>query len=163
MKSVFPTVALLIVFLLSCEETNTRSIQKLTVNFYEVYAEREDFERLMRFYDESAVLEDPIGGYRMVGKDSIRLFLDWPNPKFNKLEEQALVVEQLLVDERKAVVKGHFTPFTWGEIAVEAMQFTTLLEFNDAGKIVKHTDWINYPNYLINYETRQNSNAWIPK
>ena len=148
---------------LACNNKPDNNTQKIAQEYYEVYSEREDFEQLMSFYDTSAVLEDHITGYRLVGKDSIRLFLDWPNPKFSKLEEKALVVEKIIVDERTAVVQGYFTPFTWGDITVEAMYFTTLLEFNRNGKIVKHTDWINYPNDLLNYENRKNSNAWINK
>ena len=41
------------------------------------------------------------------------------------------------------------------------MHFMSMLEFNKAGKIIKQKDWINYPQNLIDYNNRKNSNKWI--
>jgi hypothetical protein len=61
----------------------------------------------------------------------------------------------------KVVTTGHFTAFKWGELEIEAMQFTSILTFNSSGKIIKQVDWINYPSYLVDYNNRKNSNKWI--
>ena len=59
--------------------------------------------------------------------------------------------------------KGYFTPFKWGNAEFEAMYFTTLLNFNEQGKIIKQVDWINYPSTLVDYDNRKNANEWIQR
>ena len=44
---------------------------------------------------------------------------------------------------------------------VEPKQFNTWFYFDQNVKIVKHVDWINYHNSLIEYFRRVNSNSWI--
>lgn len=150
-----------ILLFFSCEKNKTKSTEETTTLLYEVYAERSDFEKFLSFYDEDMVLEDFIFGERIEGKENFKAFFDWPNPKFQKLEDKALIVKDIIVNKNKAVVRGYFTPFKWGDYTSERMHFTTILEFNESGKIVKHQDWINYPSTLIDYNTRKNSNDWL--
>ncbi|MEM9329582.1 MAG: nuclear transport factor 2 family protein [Bacteroidota bacterium] len=152
---------LVTLFVGACQQHQGFSTLERTENLYRVYAERSDFERFLDFYADEMVLEDPILGQRIVGREAFRDFFDWPNPSFRKLQEEALIVDKIMVDGRESVVIGHFTPFQWAESTIESMHFTTLLVFDQQGKIIKQTDWINYPNNLLNYETRKNSNAWI--
>ena len=41
------------------------------------------------------------------------------------------------------------------------MHFTSILYFNESGKITKQIDWINYPNNLLDNNSRANSNRWL--
>lgn len=152
---------LLVLLFFSCQKNETASTEETTTLLYQIYAEREDFERFLSFYDEDMVLEDFIFGERIEGKETFKEFFDWPNPKFQKLEDKALVVKDITVQKNKAIIRGYFTPFKWGDYTSERMHFTTILEFNKAGKIIKHQDWINYPNTLIDYNKRKNSNDWL--
>lgn len=152
---------LLSLLVLSCKKKETNSIEDTTVRLYEVYAARTDFEQFLSFYDNEMVLEDFIFGERIVGKANFRAFFDWPNPKFQLLEDSALVVEDITANGNKAIVRGYFKRFKWGDHTTERMHFTTILEFNADGKIVKHQDWINYPSSLIDYNKRKNSNDWL--
>lgn len=137
------------------------TIEHTVKEYCEVYSKRDDIERFISFYDDDVVFEDIIGGNKLRGKSAVMVFFDWGNPNFKKLAPENIIVSETIVQENKALVKGHFTKFQWGSDEFEAMHFSTLLHFNDAQKIVKQVDWINYPSTLINYNTRANSNDWL--
>lgn len=136
-------------------------LQKIVDNYIQTYQKRADFNKFLSFYSDSILLEDMVGGYRMEGKNAFAEFFDWPNPNFQKLEEETLMITDKIIDNQQAVLKGYFTPFSWNDQKVEAMQFTTVLTFDEANKIEHQVDWINYPNNLIDYAKRVNSNEWI--
>lgn len=155
---------LILPFLLffSCEkETTKTSFSDTASSYYKVYADRTDFDKFLSFYDNSIVLEDMINGDRIVGKVAFSEFFDWENPDYIKLDSSALYIREQIIDENKVVTTGHFTAIKWGELEIEAMQFTSILTFNSSGKIIKQVDWINYPAYLVDYNNRKNSNKWM--
>ena len=158
---VFTCIVVLGILMSSCQTNETNPNQEIITTFYQVFNERQDLERFLDFYDDTAVLEDIINGDRIEGKQALRDFFDWSNPDFKLLQENSLVIKEPIVNNHKAVVSGHFTPFKWGDTEFEAMHFTTLLTLNESGKIIKQVDWINYPSNLVNYDTRKNSNAWL--
>ena len=159
-KSVFLSLLGASLFLNSCTSTEP-DISDTTKEYYSTYQERSDFDKFLNFYDENMVLEDIMLGERMVGKAAFASFFDWNNPKFQKLEAIALFVEQQIIQGKHVVTQGYFTSFKWGDTEVGTMYFTTILTFNDNGKIIKHVDWINYPNELVDYRNRKDSNSWI--
>lgn len=146
-----------------CTPRSEVNIKGITTEFYEVYKARKDSKRFFEFYSDSVVLEDMVNGDRIVGKQALEKFFDWSNQDFQLLEKEALVVKDIFVAGNVAVVYGYFTPFKWGETEFEAMHFTTQLDFDKEGKIVKQVDWINYPSTLVDYSKRNNSNKWINK
>jgi hypothetical protein len=145
----------------SCSNKETNKTEKTVEDYYKIFNERRDLERFMSFYDENIVLEDMINGDRIVGKEELRNFFDWDNPDFQSLAGDKLIVNEKIIQENKAVVKGYFTKFKWNQTEFEAMHFTTLLTFDESGAIVQQVDWINYPSTLVDYNTRSNSNQWI--
>ena len=153
---------LLIVFLIlsSCKDERI-PVQKKVDEFILLYQERTDFEQFLELYDQDMVLEDMITGHRMEGSENFKEFFNWPDQRFKKLSPKTIIVKSSVIEGNNAVISGHFTPFEWDGQQVEAMQFTTILEFNDQGKIIRHVDWINYPNNLIDYSKRANANEWI--
>lgn len=153
------TTVLILLFIGAC--SNTSEIDKIVDDYHRTYVERVDFENFMSFYSDDIVFEDMINGDKIVGKLALKNFFDWHNPAYKKLQTETLIIEEKLIDESKVVFNGYFTPFQWGETKYEAMHFTTILTFNSSGKIVKQVDWINYPNNLVDYQNRKNSNNWI--
>ncbi|WP_422351465.1 nuclear transport factor 2 family protein [Flagellimonas sp.] len=145
----------------SCQTEEPNPNKEIVAEFFKVFNKRQDFERFLDFYNDTAVLEDIINGDRIEGKQALRSFFDWSNPDFELVEESSLVVKEITVDDNRVVVSGYFTPFKWGDTEFEAMHFTTLLTLNESGKIIKQVDWINYPSNLVNYNTRKNSNTWL--
>jgi len=150
---------LILTFVVSC--SNPSNLSKIVDNYQSTHAQRADIVSLMGFYSDEIVLKDMINGEKIEGKPSLEIFFDWNNPAYKKLHSKTLIVEENLFEGNKVVSKGYFTPFKWGETEYEAMHFTTILTFNSSGKIIKQIDWINYPNNLVDYENRKNSNNWI--
>ena len=113
--------------------------------YFEVYAERTDFEQFMSFYAEDAVLEDLIYGHLAQGKSNIRAFLNWNDGKFSLANgETALELDSLHIDGQHAYARGRFNPFNYAGKPHGPWRFLIALEFNKKGQIVRHVDWINY-------------------
>ena len=160
MKNKIYLLLIIAISLCGCE-TGSDDIQQRVDDFILLYQERTEFEKFLDLYDKDMVLEDMITGYKLEGIENFKEFFNWPDKRFKKLIEKTFIVTSTMVDGNSAIIKGHFTPFEWDGQQVEAMQFMTLLEFNDQAQITRHVDWINYPNYLIDYANRGNSNQWI--
>lgn len=154
-------LVIILVGILGCDQPGKVDLMEITTRYHQTYAERSDFQKFLSFYADTMVLEDIVFGERIEGREELARFFDWENPGFSLRDSVAIVVADQIIEGEKAVIQGYFTPFTWDGMDVEAMHFTTILEFNEAGKIIKHIDWINYPAYLIDYEKRKNSNLWI--
>jgi len=144
-----------------CSFDKNNTIERIVDDYYKTYNKRQDLDKFIEFYDNHILLEDIINGDRIKGKSALRNFLNWENPNFKILENNSLKITEKIIKENKAVVKGYFTKFQWGENEFESMHFTTILIFNKSDKIIKQVDWINYPNDLVNYDKRKNSNKWI--
>jgi hypothetical protein len=138
-------------------------LEPIVETWYKIYQERNDFQKFLSLYDDEVILEDIILGERKVGKADFANFFDWKNPAFSKVDTATLFITASIMDGREAALKGYFTNFKWGDTTFEAMHFTTLLRFNEAGKIIKQVDWINYPNELVDYSSRKNANDWLKK
>lgn len=136
------------------------ALQETAERFFAVYAARSDFEALMGLYAQDAVLEDIVFGDRKEGREAIRDFLNWGDPKYALGPSgRCLAVERLVVSGQVVVAKGYFMPFTYDGKAMGPWQFVIWLEFNDDMRIKRHVDLINYPNELIS--ARRDSNQWI--
>lgn len=144
----------------SCSSTES-SIDKIVEDYYKTFNKRQDLEKFLSFYDEEIILEDIVNGDRIIGKKELGDFFDWNNPNFKSLDKNSLIIESTIIANNTSVVKGHFSSFQWRNAKFEPMHFTTILTFNERGKIVKQVDWINYPSDLVNYNERKNSNEWI--
>ena len=160
MKKKISLFIFLAIALGSCE-VEPNKVQQKVDEFIRLYEARSDFDSFLGLYDQDMVLEDMITGYRVEGINDFKDFFNWPDERFKKLNANTIIVNSTMVDGNSAVIEGHFTPFEWDGQQVEAMQFITMLEFNDHAKITRHVDWINYPNYLIDYAKRGNSNQWV--
>ncbi len=148
--------------LLACTSEPQHPVEKIADRYYETYNRRENIDDLLAFYSDSLVLEDMITGDVIRGKEELRQFFDWPNEQFKLVTSNTLIVTDRVIGEDQVAYSGYFEPFMWGELRFESMHFTMLLTFDEAGKIIHDKDWINYPNNLLNYEQRKNSNARLP-
>lgn len=119
-------------------------IKAIASQYFDVYAERKNFNDFMSFYDESVILEDIVYGNHIKGKSALSAFFNWPDKKFVMTSEVNLVLSQLLVDGMQVSAQGYFTQFEYGGEVMGPWRFTMHLTFNERGKIVKQVDWINY-------------------
>lgn len=146
----------------SCNSISPNNNYKLAANeFFQVYQEKRDFNKFMNFYAEEAVLLDMINGDKIVGRKNIKEFFQWDNPNIEKNDSGNLFIEEQIAEDKVVVTKGYFRTFKWQGEQVEAMNFITILHFDENGLIAKQEDWINYPSTLIDYNSRKNSNEWI--
>ena len=160
MKQVI-TVLLFGLLFNACSIDKDSAIERIVDDYYKIYNKRQDIDKFIGFYDNDILLEDIINGDRIEGKSDLKIFLNWGNLNFKILESNSLKITEKIIKGNKAVVKGYFTKFQWGQIEFGPMHFTTILTFNDSNKIIKQVDWINYPTGLVNYDERKNSNEWI--
>lgn len=161
MKHVFTLLIIFGLLFSSCSIDKDQTIERIVDDYYKTYNKRQDIDKFIGFYDNDILFEDIINGDRIEGKSDLRNFLNWGNPNFKIIESNSLRITEKIIKGNKAVVKGYFTKFQWGENEFESMHFTTILTFDDSDKIIKQVDWINYPADLVNYEEKKNSNEWI--
>ena len=145
----------------ACTLEIDNSTERIVTEYYEVYNKRRDINRFIDFYADDILFEDIINGDRIEGKNNLKLFFDWNDSDFKKLDSNNLIIIETIINGDKAVIKGYFTKFRWGEMEFGPMHFTTILTLNDSRKIIKQVDWINYPSNLVDYNTRKDSNKWI--
>ncbi|MBY5993170.1 nuclear transport factor 2 family protein [Ferrimonas balearica] len=118
--------------------------------YFDVYAQRTDFEALMAFYAEDAVLEDRVTGHHAQGRGAIRAFLDWSRGGFAVQDGgPALVLERLQVTGHIALAQGQFRPFRYQGQPLGPWRFTMRLTFDERGRIRHQSDWIAYPPSLL--------------
>jgi len=127
-------------------KVKNEALEKTVKDFFATYSERKDFDKFMSFYSNQAVLDDVLYGTRCEGKDSIAHFFDWNYGAIEFDTTKGFVqISKMAIGQNTASVEGSFAPFKFGGEQQDSWRFTTWLTFNEAGKIVLHVDYINYP------------------
>lgn len=140
-------VSMFVVLFSGCVSTSSNYNELSTVakDYFNVYSQRIDFERLMSFYDENARFEDIIYGNNLEDKTAIRAFLAWDKGEFKVLSsERALTVTKQVFWQKMVVTEGYFHKFSYDGQELGPWLFVIIQEFNAQNKIIKQTDWINY-------------------
>ena len=116
--------------------------------YFQIFADRQDWQALLSFYDEEIIFEDLNQDLVFEGLEAFRGFYNWPDNSFSKLspDQAHLEIEELIVRDTVAIARGHFNPFLWHGERIEGIEdFTIWLYFNDSLKIVRQLDYIEYP------------------
>ncbi|WP_440055112.1 nuclear transport factor 2 family protein [Pseudoalteromonas sp. T1lg65] len=147
MKLGFSLLCLL--FLNACISQTTPSVtwQTTAQRYFAIYAERQDFSTFMQFYAKDVQFEDMVYGHRASGIEALAKFFDWSAGNFVVVGKgPALHIVELLYDEEShtAVARGVFREFEFKGRKMGPWRFTTVLKFNEHGKITYQQDWINY-------------------
>jgi len=141
-------LTILIVFLLSgcaSSSNNHNDLSEIVDEYFSVYSQRTDFERLMSFYDNNAQFEDIIYGNSLKNKEEIKEFLAWDRGEFKILSgDRALTVTKQIFEKKTVVTQGFFLEFSYDGQVLGPWLFVIVQEFNSQNKIIKQTDWINY-------------------
>ena len=143
---IFLTI-LFIIILSACSsrDKNNNELSYVVESFFNVYSQRNDFERLISFYDNNAQFEDIIYGASFKSKAEIKGFLAWDKGEFQLLSgERILTVTKQVLDKNIAVTEGFFHEFSYDGQKLGPWLFVIVQEFNTQNKIIKQTDWINY-------------------
>lgn len=150
------------ILLWQCEVADTKSnltsrsiaVKKTTEAYFQTFAERKDWEKLLSFYQEDFVFEDVIVQKHTKDIEAFKAYYDWPNPNFKKLfpEQKHLEIEYIITNDSMSVVQGHVNPFYW-EGKLWKMEwggkFTIWLFFNQELKIIRQIDWFEYPGDVL--------------
>lgn len=136
--------------------TRKQQVEKTARLYFQTFAERKDWEKLLSFYSDTVNFEDVLLQTKIRGKEEFKEFYDWPNPSFKKLSEdqQHLVVEDLAVSDSAAVARGYLNPFYFNDKLWELKHggnFTIWLYFDDNLKIRKQVDWFEYPSDVMEH------------
>ena len=75
MKIKHLVILLLGIALYACSSNKKLDIERITVDYYHTFNEREDFDKFLSFYSDDIVLEDIINGDRIIGKPALSQFL----------------------------------------------------------------------------------------
>lgn len=141
-------LTILIVSLLSgCASTsnNHNDLSKIVGDYFSVYSHRNDFERLMSFYENNVQFEDIIYGNSFKTKREIKEFLAWDKGEFTVLSgERILTITKQIQEGNTVVTQGFFHEFIYNGQKMGPWLFIIDQEFNSQNKIIKQTDWINY-------------------
>lgn len=143
-------------------------IKKLSQAYFQTYAERENWEAFLSFYDNDIYFEDIQFRLVCAGIDSFSQFYDWPNSNFQKVDSMKpiLKVEQLITNDSSAIAHGFFDSFYWQNNFISGpWEFTIILNFNSEGKIIRQRDMINYPLYFLcgNQKLERDIDAWMER
>ena len=130
----------------------TDEVRGLAERYFELYAQRSDWTAFLALYADDVRFFDDRLGLRLEGKAAFADFYDWPDARFALVDPQgpALVLHDLVVEDRRAVARGRFTPFHWGDAVNDwPGEFTIWLSFNTEGRIEEQRDLIPYPKSLL--------------
>ncbi|MCB1055435.1 MAG: nuclear transport factor 2 family protein [Acidobacteria bacterium] len=118
---------------------------EVAASYFDVYAERSDFDRFMSFYADDAYLKDVVYGNEVRGKENIRRFFDWNGGNFKAVGPgPALTIEAQIVSGEIVVTRGVFNRFEYGGKVLGPWEFVIWQQFNESGEIIRQEDWINY-------------------
>ncbi|MEL6657269.1 MAG: nuclear transport factor 2 family protein [Bacteroidota bacterium] len=168
LKTTYPKILMVcfaigLLALLACEDASappaaesvpdpSAELQKVVEDYIATYQAREDWEKLLSFYSDSLYFIDINMKYEFHDKAGFMAFYDWPNPQFSKLspEQKHFLMEDLIVKDQTAIIKGRFQPFYWkGDLKEWTDLFTMWLHFNDDHKIIRQYDFIKYPKQFL--------------
>lgn len=130
----------------------TTSLEEVVEDYIRTYQERKDWNKLLSFYSDSLNFQDVNLGMDFASKSAFEEFYDWPNPDFQKLspEQKHFEVEDLVVLNNQAIIRGHFNPFYWkGQRQDWADGFVIWLYFNQDQKIIRQYDFVKYPAWIL--------------
>ena len=142
MKYLLIGISALIIF--SCAGEN--KTQNIGERFFEIYSKRKEVEKMTSFYSDEFQYEyisfesnsdDP--------KFLYEEFYGWIDPAFIYETENTIQVEEIVSSPTSIVAIGTTMPYIYNGKEVEGTRFVIWLELDADMKIIKQTDWFDYP------------------
>jgi predicted ester cyclase len=148
--------SVMVIAVIGCEKQADSTVQSeaadfkaIAKDFFQTYAERQDWKKLQSFYADTLHFEDAILQLTF-DKAGFLAFYDWTQGPFEKMspDQQHFVVEHMVADSNVVATRGQIQPFYFEGNFIpltHKASFTLWLWFDENGKIIRQIDWIEYP------------------
>jgi len=121
------------------------NIEEVASEYFAIYASRKDFNKFMDFYEEQSVLKDVIYDVEVIGRSAIRNFFDWERGEFKTATAGPILsINNQIISGKTVISTGVFETFYFNGEKLGPWEFVIWQEYNEVGKIVSQSDWINY-------------------
>lgn len=135
------------IFILLAVSCSTESNNhQLGERFFEIYSKRAEIDKMLSFYADEFEYENI--GFSSSTNDPKFLYEDfygWKNPAIKYESENSITVTEILSNKYSIVAKGYTMPYLYNGNYVEGNRFVIWLELDDNSRIIKQTDWFDYP------------------
>ena len=140
---------LILTFLISCQSDSTTSKNdELGKRFFENYASRKDYSKMLSYYNDSVVYENVAqysGGATLEPRYLLNEIIRWNDQTMQYDGNKLLNVKELFTNDSMIIANGEFSGYTYNGMKFPPMKFTTYLYLDKNSKIKKQVDWFNYP------------------
>lgn len=137
-------LSLFVLVSVSC--STEKNNYQLGERFFEIYSKRSEIDKILSFYADEFEYENI--GFSSNTNDPKFLYEDyygWNNPAIKYENENSITVTEILSNKYSIVAKGYTMPYTYNGNQVEGNRFVIWLELDDNSRIIKQTDWFDYP------------------
>ncbi len=129
-------------------------LKAITNSYFMAYNDH-NIDRMLLFYDDSAVLIDKTLDHSLQGPKEFRRVateaFNGPSPVYKNLRFKVFGMEQ---DDYKVTVKGEMQGIEWNRGYLSNWKFRSEIFYNEMGKIIKQVDYIDYPQQVISDANR---------
>lgn len=128
------------------------TIEEVVEDYIHTYQERDNWDHFLSLYSDSLMMKDINLNYECQDLAAFAEFYDWPNPDFKKVNasDKTFELEDIVIQDHKAVIRGKFTPFYWKEKLQDwNSSFVIVLYFNEDLRIIQQYDYIKYPTDIL--------------
>lgn len=135
-------------FLVSCNSSSSNKNDELGKRFFENYASRKDYKKMLSFYNDSLVYENVAqysGSSIIDPRYLLNEIIRWDDQTMKYDNNKLMQVKELFTNDSMIIANGEFSPYTYNGIKFPSMKFTTYLYLDKNSKIKKQVDWFNYP------------------
>jgi len=131
-------------FFLSC--TSNPKTKEIGERFFDTYAQMGDMEKILSFYADDFSYENVLFGSETDDPATLyRDFYRWGDSNFSYTGNKFIIVEEMDWGENSVTARGLTSAYTYKGREVPGVRFVIWLEMDKDHKIIRQTDWYDYP------------------
>lgn len=129
---------------LSCSsEPKTKQVGE---RFFQAYSQMDDLEKILSYYGSDFNYENVLFGSKT--DDPATLYKDfyrWGDSNFTYAQNRFVQVEEVDWSENSVTARGVTSSYTYKGKDIPGVRFVIWLEMDKDHKIIRQTDWYDYP------------------
>lgn len=136
--------ALAAVLMFSCS-TDSKN-QKTAELYFDVLSKRKELDKILSFYGDEFQYENV--SFESVTNNPqflIGEIYGWRDQGIQYATPESMQIDEILTGEFSIVAKGRTLDYTYNGLKVEGSRFVIWLDLDQNGKIIRQTDWFDYP------------------